>query len=113
MQSNWSRIAGPVNVEPDVEPLALIDRTVELLAVEPHAPYLAPRIRQRRAGALEFRHFDRRYQADAAHAIGDDLDRFLRRRVAEHGLVLPVEGHPQLFKSAAVSGTAGQGTAIS
>src|SRR5262245_29191278 len=75
----------------DVELLALIDRTVDVLAVHAHATRLAQRILERCARRLECGHLHRRHQADAAHAIGHDLDRLLRRMVPEHRLVLGVE----------------------
>ena len=65
-------------------------------AVEAHAPRLAQRVGQRAALALEARHLHRRHEADAAHAIGHDLDRLLRRGVAEHGAMLRVERPAQI-----------------
>src|SRR5262245_43951733 len=88
----------PRGLEADIEALALINRAVELLAVEPRAPQLAPGVGECAAGALELRHRDRRYQADAAHAVGHDLDRLLRRHMAEHAPVLSVEADAQLLQ---------------
>src|SRR5262245_23553139 len=88
----------PRELEADIEALALINRAVELLAVEPRTPQLAPGVGECAAGALELRHRDRRYQADAADAVGHDLDRFLRRHMAEHAPVLLVEADAQLLQ---------------
>src|SRR5207244_3507937 len=81
--------------ETDVELLALVDRTVDGLAVEPHLARLAPRVGERSACALELRQLDRRYAADASDAVRHHLDRLLRRGMAEHGAVLRVEGAAQ------------------
>src|SRR4249920_2199903 len=59
----------------DIEPLALIDRAVELPAVEAHAPQLTPRVAERRARRLELRHLDRWEETNPAHAKGNDFDR--------------------------------------
>src|SRR5262249_60202793 len=82
----------------DIETLALINRAVEVLAVEPRVPQLAPGVGERAAGALELRHRDRRHQADAANAVGDDLDRLPRCHMAEHAPMLLVEADTQLFQ---------------
>src|SRR5436309_1783660 len=89
---------GSGNVQAHIEPLALIDRAVERAAVERDAPRRALRAGKRGAGSLELRHFDRRHEAGAAHAVGYDLDRLLRRHVAEHAFVLLVEGEAQLLQ---------------
>src|SRR5262245_35481799 len=81
-----------------VELLALIDRAGDRLAVEPHLPCLAQRIRQAGADAREARHLDRRHFADAAHPVRYDLDRLVRRAVAKHGLMPRVECGAQLRK---------------
>src|SRR5215813_12234529 len=70
--------------KPDVELLALVDRAIDPLAVEPRAPRFPQRVGERRAGLLEPRHLDRRHSSDAAHAIGHNLDRLLGRAVSEH-----------------------------
>src|SRR5689334_4500470 len=86
------------DAQADVELLALIDRARDRLSVEPYAPRLALRIGEARIGAREPRHLDRRHLADAAHPIGHDLDRLVRRAVAEHRLVPRVERGAQLLE---------------
>src|SRR5262245_25023267 len=88
----------PRELEADIEALALIDWAVEFLTVEPRAPQLAPGVGEGASGALESRHRDRRHQADAAHAVGHDLDRLLWRHMAEHAPVLLVEADAQLLQ---------------
>src|SRR5262249_6152515 len=92
-EDRWSREA-----RAHVELFALIDRAVELRAIEARALHAPPRVRQWRAGAREFRQLDRRHEADAAHAIGHDLDRLLPRHMAEHAPVLMIEGDAQLVQ---------------
>src|SRR5258708_1668528 len=46
----------------DIEPLALIDWTVDFPTVEPHAPTLAPSIAEAGPGRLECRHCHRRHK---------------------------------------------------
>src|SRR2546429_4822527 len=87
----------PREARAHVEPFALIDRAVELRAIEARALHATPRIRQCRAGACEFRQLDRRHETDTAYAVGHDLDRLLRRHVAEHARVLLIEGDAQLL----------------
>ena len=89
---------GSHNRQADIEPLALIDLAVELLAIEAHAPHLPLRIAERGADGLELRHLDGRYETNAARAIGNDLDRLPRRHMAEHRSVLLVEGGAELFQ---------------
>src|SRR6266566_2894921 len=81
-----------------VELFALIDRAVELRAIEARALHAPPRIRQCCAGAREFRRLDRRHEADAAHAIGYGLDRLLRRHMAKHTPVLMIEADAQFVQ---------------
>src|SRR5262245_26350930 len=76
--------------EPDVEPFALVDRAVNRLAVKPCAARFSQGVGQPRAGAHKLWQLDRRHPADAAQAVGDDLDWLLGRAVAEHLLVLRV-----------------------
>src|SRR5262245_44999924 len=83
-----------------VELLPLIDGTVEFRAVKARTPRASPRILEWSAAAFEFRWLDRRHEADTAHAIGDDLDRLLRRHVAEHAPMLLIEADAQLFELA-------------
>ncbi len=71
---------GSLDAQPDVEPLALIDRAIERRAIETHAPRRAPRIGEARPGRPEFRQLHRRHKTDPAHAVGDDLDRLLAAR---------------------------------
>src|SRR5438552_11782971 len=88
----------PREARAHVEPFALIDRAVELRAIEARALHATPRIRQCRAGACEFRQLDRRHETDTAYAVGHDLDRLLRRHVAEHARMLLIEGDAQLLQ---------------
>src|SRR5262245_61146021 len=74
-----------------IEPFALIDRAVELRAIEARALRAPPCIRQCRAGACEFRQLDRRHETDTAYAVGHDLDRLLRCHVAEHDRMMLIE----------------------
>src|SRR4051794_2845643 len=76
---------GATQRQADVEFFALVDRAIDILAVHTHAAGLAQRVLEGRTGRLELRHRNRRHAAQAAHAIGDDLDRLLWRAVAEHG----------------------------
>src|SRR5262249_49831228 len=97
-----------------VELLSLIDGTVEFRAVKARAPRASPRILECSAAAFEFRRLDRPHEADTAHAIGDDLDRLLRRHVAEHALMLLIEADAQLFELAHPQrfGSAGDGDLV-
>src|SRR5260370_41731569 len=85
----------PREARAHIEPFALIDRAVELRAIEARALHAPPCIRQCRAGAREFRQLDRRHETDTAYAVGHDLDRLLRRHVAEHARMLLIEGEAQ------------------
>src|SRR5215831_1910499 len=87
----------PGEARAHIEPFALIDRAVELRAIEARALRAPPCIRQCRAGACEFRQLDRRHETDTAYAVGHDLDRLLRRHVAEHARMLLIEGEAQLL----------------
>src|SRR5581483_3567336 len=75
----------------DVEFFTLIDGTRHSLAVEAHLPRLAQCVGKLQALRGEFRHADRRHQADAAHPIRDDLDLLVGRAMAELALVLGIE----------------------
>src|SRR5579883_886007 len=79
------------NREADINQLALVDRALDVAPVEADQPHLAPGIGERRACRLEARQLDRRHEAEAAHPVGHDLHRLLRRHVAEHRLMLLVE----------------------
>src|SRR5262249_43808276 len=81
--------------EPDIKALALIDRAVEALAVEPRLSVSAQRRVQFAAGGLVLAYRRRRHQPDAAQAIRDDLDRLIGRHVAERVLVHFVEAPAQ------------------
>src|SRR6478672_12024932 len=81
-----------------IELFALIDRAVKLRAIEARALHAPPCIRQCRAGACEFRQLDRRHETDTAYAVGHDLDRLLRRHMAEHARMLLIEGDAQLLQ---------------
>src|SRR5262249_37392810 len=108
-EDRWSREA-----RAHVELFALIDRAVELRAIEARALHASPCIRQCRAGAREFRQLDRRHESDAAHAVGYDLDRLLRRHMAEHAPVLMIEGDAQPVEVAGLQrfGRAGDGDLV-
>src|SRR6266851_4267763 len=88
----------PREARAHIEPFALIDRAVELRAIKARALHAPPCIRQCRAGACEFRQLDRRHETDTAYAVGHDLDRLLRRHVAEHSRMLLIEGDAQLLE---------------
>src|SRR6266446_5819646 len=88
----------PREARAHIEPFALVDRAVELRAIEARALHAPACIRQCRAGALEFRQLDRRHETDTAYAVGHDLDRLLRRHVAEHARMLLIEGEAQLLQ---------------
>src|SRR5215470_3874958 len=79
-----------------IELFALIDWAVELRAIETRALHAPPCVRQCRAGACEFRQLDRRHETDTTYAVGHDLDRLLRRHMAEHARMLLVEGDAQV-----------------
>src|SRR5262245_5733909 len=83
-----------------IDLIALIDRALELRSIEAHAPAVPPCVCKRGARAREFWHLDGRQKPDAAHPVGDDLDRLLRRHMAEGALVLLIEAHAQLFQIA-------------
>src|SRR5262249_8097878 len=59
--------------------------------IETRALHAPPCVRQCRAGACEFRQLDRRHETDTAYAVGHDLDRLLRRHMAEHARMLLIE----------------------
>src|SRR5262245_21057353 len=81
--------------ESDVEAFALVDWALDCLSVEAGVSLFPQRILERRASALEAWHRDWRHLSHAAHPIRHDLDRLLRRVVAEHQLVLGIEGAAQ------------------
>src|SRR6266550_2658880 len=97
-----------------VELATPVDRAIAVGAVEAHAPSAAPGILECSAGAREFRQFDRRQKTDAAHVVGDDLDRLLRRHMAEHAPVLLIEADAQRFELSQPqrSGSAGDGDLV-
>src|SRR5271166_1920333 len=90
----------PSQGQSDIEPLALIDRASDFPSVEPYAPVSMAGIVEAASCRLEFRHLYLRHQANPTHAVGDDLDRFPRRHVAEHGLVPRIECRAQLLQVA-------------
>src|ERR1700722_8141918 len=81
----------PVQRQTGVELFALVHRARYSLAVKAHVAGFDQCIRQRATLRLELRQGHRLHHTDAAHAIGDDLDRLFRRAVAELAFVLGVE----------------------
>src|SRR5436305_6268170 len=69
--------SGPLDGLPDVDQIALVDRTGQGGAIQTHRPGLPPRLIQRRAGRGEFRQLYGRSDPDAAHAMRHDLHRLL------------------------------------
>src|ERR1700680_916225 len=84
-----------VEHHPHVEALALIDRTIERDAGKGPAPDFAPRTAQPSPVVLVFQKFGLGHTADYFEAIGDDFDRFFRRRMAEHPLMRLVKPRTQ------------------
>src|SRR5207248_7380023 len=70
-----------------IQPLALIDRTIERHAAKTSTPHLMPRLAQWAALITEFRECNRRQATDAAQAERNDFHRFIRRDMAEHAPV--------------------------
>src|SRR3974390_1745907 len=66
------------NAQAHVEPLAPLDRAIDCGARNAPAPRAAPRICEAAPARLESRHLDLRHEADAAHAVRDDLNRLTR-----------------------------------
>src|SRR5262245_10102870 len=83
-----------------IDLVALIDRTLELRSIEAHAPATPPCVCKRRTGAHEFRHVYMRQEPEAVDPVGHDLDRLLRRHMAEGALVPLIKAHAQLFEIA-------------
>src|SRR2546428_14054088 len=67
----------PREARAHIEPFALIDRAVELRAIEPRALHATPCIRLYRAGACEFRQLDRLPEIDHPYALRPDPHRLL------------------------------------
>src|SRR5262249_43498097 len=84
----------------DVELATPVDRAIAVGAVEAHAAAAAAGVLECSGGAHEFRQFDRCQETDAAHAVGDDFDRLLRRHMAEHAPVLLIEAEAQRLELA-------------
>src|SRR5262245_7701041 len=84
-----------LNGEPHIEAFALIDRARDRLAVKAGVALFPKRILKRCTSRLEPRHRDRRHFDDAAHPIRHNLDRLFGRVVAEHQLMLRIEGATQ------------------
>src|SRR5262249_39738828 len=91
---------GPRECQAHIETLALINRAIHLHAIETRAPASAPGIIQALAGGLELRQLHRGDAPNSPYPVGNDLDRLLRRHVAEHRLVLRVEARAQLVEIA-------------
>src|SRR5262249_42980110 len=83
-----------------IDLVALIDRTLELRSIEAHAPAAPPCVCKRRTRAREFRRLYMRQEPEAAHPVGHDLDRLLRRHMAEGALGPLIKAHAQLFEIA-------------
>src|SRR5262249_8347723 len=88
----------------DVEALAIIDRAINVFAIETHAARCALRISEPDARRRKDRQLHRGNETNPPHPAGYDLDRLLRGHVTEHSLMLLIENGAQAFQSGSIEG---------